>query len=146
MNQHLSVSDVLFLLHVSVVLSVRCRKRQLQFLLDGRGRRSGQSPEELKENGKQLGDGLSRALFNYPSRLSDGPEGGADAAERSGMVQQYLRGLIHRASGHCVKADALQKIWPSLFSEIVRDAVLEMRDRQAFRHTSLQRLHRKSQT
>ncbi|XP_073706364.1 leucine-rich repeat-containing protein 49-like [Garra rufa] len=142
--------------HVAATETPRCRllllleesrKRQLQFLLDGRGRRSGQSPEELKENGKQLGDGLSRALFNYPSRLSDGPEeGGADVSERSAMVQQYLQGLIHRASGHCVKADALQKIWPSLFGEMVRDCVLEMRDRQAFRQTSLQRLHSKSQT
>ncbi|XP_048025185.1 leucine-rich repeat-containing protein 49 isoform X1 [Megalobrama amblycephala] len=136
--------------HVAATETPRCRllllleesrKRQLQFLLDGRGRRSGQSPEELKENGKQLGDGLSRALFNYPSRVSDGPEeDGGDATQRSAMVQQYLRGLIHRASGHSVKADALQKLWPSLFAELVRDCVLEMRDRQAFRQTSLQRL------
>ncbi|XP_016332616.1 leucine-rich repeat-containing protein 49 [Sinocyclocheilus anshuiensis] len=142
--------------HVAATETPRCRllllleesrKRQLQFLLDGRGRRSGVSPDDLKENGKQLGDALSRALFSYPSRLSDGPEeGGADASERSAMVQQYLRGLIHRASGHCVKADALQKLWPSLFSEIVRDCVLEMRDRQAFRQTRLQRLHSESHT
>ncbi|ROL42154.1 Leucine-rich repeat-containing protein 49 [Anabarilius grahami] len=135
--------------HVAATETPRCRllllleesrKRQLQFLLDGRGRRSGQSPEELKENGKQLGDGLSRALFNYPSRVSDGPEEDGGDAQRSVMVQQYLRGLIHRASGHSVKADALQKLWPSLFAELVRDCVLEMRDRQAFRQTSLQRL------
>ena len=44
------------------------RKRQLQFHLEGRGRRPGQSPEELRENGKLLGEGLSRALFNYPCR------------------------------------------------------------------------------
>lgn len=44
------------------------RKRQLQFLLEGRGRRAGLSPEELRDNGKLLGEGLSRALFNYPSR------------------------------------------------------------------------------
>ncbi|XP_058606557.1 leucine-rich repeat-containing protein 49 isoform X3 [Onychostoma macrolepis] len=142
--------------HIATTETPRCRllllleesrKRQLQFLLDGRGRRSGQSPEDLKENGKQLGDGLSRALFSYPSRLSGGPEeAGAGGSERSQMVQQYLRGLIHRASSHCVKADALQKLWPSLFSEIVRDCVLEMRDRQAFRQTSLQRLHSDSHT
>lgn len=44
------------------------RKRQLQFLLDGRGRRAGQSPEELRDNGKLLGEGLSRSLFTYPNR------------------------------------------------------------------------------
>uniref|UniRef100_A0A672P5B5 Leucine rich repeat containing 49 n=1 Tax=Sinocyclocheilus grahami TaxID=75366 RepID=A0A672P5B5_SINGR len=69
--------------HIAATETPRCRllllleesrKRQLQFLLDGRGRRSGVSPDDLKENGKQLGDALSRALFSYPSRLSDGPE------------------------------------------------------------------------
>uniref|UniRef100_A0A8C2INR0 Leucine-rich repeat-containing protein 49 n=1 Tax=Cyprinus carpio TaxID=7962 RepID=A0A8C2INR0_CYPCA len=129
--------------HVAATETPRCRllllleesrKRQLQFLLDGRGRRSGQSPDDLKENGKQLGDALSRALFTpHILMLID-------------QCPQYLRGLIHRASAHCVKADALQKLWPSLFSEIVRDCVLEMRDRQAFRQTRLQRLHSESQT
>lgn len=54
------------------------RKRQLQFLLEGRGRRAGLSPEELRDNGKLLGEGLSRALFNYPSRdcNADSPEVG----------------------------------------------------------------------
>lgn len=57
-------------------LSSPWRKRQLQFLLDGRGRRAGLSPEELRDNGKLLGEGLSRALFNYPSRdcSADSPE------------------------------------------------------------------------
>lgn len=49
-------------------LSSPWRKRQLQFLLEGRGRRAGLSPEELRDNGKLLGESLSRALFNYPSR------------------------------------------------------------------------------
>lgn len=59
-------------------LSSPWRKRQLQFLLDGRGRRAGLSPEELRDNGKLLGEGLSRALFNYPSRdcSADSPEVG----------------------------------------------------------------------
>lgn len=54
------------------------RKRQLQFLLEGRGRRAGLSPEELRDNGKLLGEGLSRALFNYPSRdcSAESPEVG----------------------------------------------------------------------
>ncbi|XP_067275266.1 leucine-rich repeat-containing protein 49 [Pseudorasbora parva] len=134
--------------HVAATETPRCRllllleesrKRQLQFLLDGRGRRSGQSPEELKDNGKQLGDGLSRGLFNYPSRVSDSPEE-VSAAQRGPMVQQYVRGLVQQAAAQSLKGDALQKLWPSLFSELVRDSVLEMRDREAYRQTSLQRL------
>ncbi|XP_052008498.1 leucine-rich repeat-containing protein 49-like [Xyrauchen texanus] len=136
--------------HVAVTETPRCRllllleesrKRQLQFLLDGRGRRSGQSPEELKENGKQLGDGLSRALFNYPSRVNDRTEeGSSDVLDRSVMVDLYLKDLIQRASSVSVKGDTLQKIWSSLFTELVRDSVLEMRDRQVYRETSLNRL------
>ncbi|KAJ0056255.1 hypothetical protein NL108_004533, partial [Boleophthalmus pectinirostris] len=66
--------------HIAATETPRCRllllleesrKRQLQFLLEGRGRRAGLSPEELRENGKLLGEGLSRALFNYPSRDSN---------------------------------------------------------------------------
>lgn len=59
-----------------ILLSSPWRKRQLQFLLEGRGRRAGLSPEELRDNGKLLGEGLSRALFNYPSRdcSTDSPE------------------------------------------------------------------------
>ncbi|KAA0715304.1 Leucine-rich repeat-containing protein 49 [Triplophysa tibetana] len=136
--------------HVAATETPRCRllllleesrKRQLQFVLDGRGRRIGQSPEELKENGKQLEDALSRALINYPIRTSDSSdtEGGSDVSERSVMVSQYLRGLVNRASSHSLKGDALQKLWPSVFTELVRDSVLEMRDRAAFRHSSLQR-------
>ncbi|XP_051513010.1 leucine-rich repeat-containing protein 49-like isoform X1 [Myxocyprinus asiaticus] len=124
-----------------LLLLEESRKRQLQFLLDGRGRRSGQSPEELKENGKQLGDGLSRALFNYPSRINDSTEeDSSDVSDRSVMVDEYLRGLIQRASSVSVKGDTLQKLWPSLFTELVRDSVLEMRDRQVYRQTCLDHL------
>uniref|UniRef100_A0A8C1ITF1 Leucine-rich repeat-containing protein 49 n=1 Tax=Cyprinus carpio TaxID=7962 RepID=A0A8C1ITF1_CYPCA len=132
--------------HVAATETPRCRllllleesrKRQLQFLLDGRGRRSGQSPDDLKENGKQLGDALSRALFTpHILMLIDQRPASLTPLSLSVCV----------ASAHCVKADALQKLWPSLFSEIVRDCVLEMRDRQAFRQTRLQRLHSESQT
>ncbi|XP_030621758.1 leucine-rich repeat-containing protein 49 [Chanos chanos] len=138
--------------HVAATETPRCRllllleesrKRQLQFLLEGRGRRPGQSPEELRENGKLLGEGLSRALFNYPSRDSscEGSEDGAvEAAERAETVQQYLCDLVQRASGTNLKGEALHKLWPSLFVEMVRDCVLEMRDRSAFPQICLDRL------
>ncbi|KAI1889492.1 hypothetical protein AGOR_G00163440 [Albula goreensis] len=83
-----------------LLLLEESRKRQLQFLLEGRGRRAGQSPEELRENGRLLGEGLSRALFNYPNRdtNSEGPEEGAvDASERTEATRQYLQELVQRA-------------------------------------------------
>ncbi|XP_075903157.1 leucine-rich repeat-containing protein 49 isoform X2 [Nelusetta ayraudi] len=118
-------------------------KRQLQFLLEGRGRRAGLSPEELRDNGKLLGEGLSRALFNYPSRdcNADSPEEGTvESSERAAMIEQYLQQLVQRASDTNQKGEVLHNLWPSLFTEMVRDCVLEMRDRAAFRQASLAKL------
>ncbi|XP_023675832.1 leucine-rich repeat-containing protein 49-like isoform X1 [Paramormyrops kingsleyae] len=119
------------------------RKRQLQFLLDGRGRRAGQSPEELRDNGKLLGEGLSRSLFTYPTRdaaVENTEEGAVEALERAEAIQQYLRSLLQRALDTNTKGEALNKLWPSVFAEMVRDCVLDMRDRTAYRHSCLNRL------
>ncbi|XP_068587161.1 leucine-rich repeat-containing protein 49-like isoform X2 [Cebidichthys violaceus] len=138
--------------HIAATETPRCRllllleesrKRQLQFLLEGRGRRAGLSPEELRDNGKLLGEGLSRALFNYPSRDSSAEspeEGTVEASDRAAMVERYLQELVRRASDTNLKGEALHKLWPSMFAEMVRDCVLEMRDREAFRQASLAKL------
>ncbi|XP_074517842.1 leucine-rich repeat-containing protein 49 isoform X1 [Sebastes fasciatus] len=135
--------------HIAATETPRCRllllleesrKRQLQFLLEGRGRRAGLSPEELRDNGKLLGEGLSRALFNYPSRdcSAESPEEGTvESSDRATMIEQYLQELVQRASDTNLKGEALHKLWPSMFAEMVRECVLEMRDRAAFRQASL---------
>ncbi|XP_019204869.1 leucine-rich repeat-containing protein 49 [Oreochromis niloticus] len=126
-----------------LLLLEESRKRQLQFLLEGRGRRARLSPEELRDNGKLLGEGLSRALFNYPSRdcSAESPEeGSVESSERATMVEQYLQELVQSASDTNLKGEALHKLWPSMFAEMVRDCVLEMRDRAAFRQASLAKL------
>uniref|UniRef100_A0A3B5M0K2 Leucine rich repeat containing 49 n=1 Tax=Xiphophorus couchianus TaxID=32473 RepID=A0A3B5M0K2_9TELE len=123
--------------HIAATETPRCRllllleesrKRQLQFLLEGRGRRAGLSPEELRDNGKLLGEGLSRALFNYPSR------------DCNAQSPEVCSELVKRASDTNLKGEALHKLWPSMFAEMVRGCVLEMRDRGAFRQASLAKL------
>ncbi|XP_072236244.1 leucine-rich repeat-containing protein 49 [Leuresthes tenuis] len=138
--------------HIAATETPRCRllllleesrKRQLQFLLEGRGRRAGLSPEELRDNGKLLGESLSRALFNYPSRdcSAESPEEGSEeSSERATMIEQYLQELVQRASDTNLKGEALHKLWPSMFAEMVRDCVLEMKDQAAFRQASLAKL------
>uniref|UniRef100_A0A3Q3JVE0 Leucine rich repeat containing 49 n=1 Tax=Monopterus albus TaxID=43700 RepID=A0A3Q3JVE0_MONAL len=138
--------------HIAATETPRCRllllleesrKRQLQFLLEGRGRRARLSPEELRDNGKLLGEGLSRALFNYPSRDSSAEspeEGTVESSERAAMVEQYIQEVVQRASDTNLKGEVLHKLWPSIFAEMVRDCVLEMRDRAAFRQASLAKL------
>ncbi|XP_061567042.1 leucine-rich repeat-containing protein 49-like isoform X1 [Cololabis saira] len=138
--------------HIAATETPRCRllllleesrKRQLQFLLEGRGRRAGLSPEELRDNGKLLGEGLSRALFNYPSRdcSAESPEeGNVESSERAAMIAQYLQELVQRASDTNLKGEALHKLWPSMFAEMVKDCVMEMSDQAAFRQVSLAKL------
>ncbi|MCI4378982.1 hypothetical protein PGIGA_G00222570 [Pangasianodon gigas] len=126
-----------------LLLLEESRKRQLQFLLEGRVRRFGLSPEELRENGKLLGESMSRALFNYPSKdsSSESPEeSGSEVLERSSVVDQYLRGLVHTASSTSVKGEALHKLWPTMFVEMVRDCVLETRGTTASTRTCLDTL------
>ncbi|XP_042177122.1 leucine-rich repeat-containing protein 49 isoform X5 [Oncorhynchus tshawytscha] len=130
-----------------LVLLEESRKRQLQFLLEGRGRRAGLSPEELRDNGKLLGEGLSRALFNYPSRDccnvgAESPEEGAmeSSSECGAVMEQYIQAQVQRTSDTNLKRESLHKLWPSMFMEMVRDCVLEMRDRPAFRQACLNRL------
>ncbi|KAF3832309.1 hypothetical protein F7725_025974 [Dissostichus mawsoni] len=136
--------------HIAATETPRCRLLLLleeapaAVPVEGRGRRAGLSPEELRDNGKLLGEGLSRALFNYPSRdcsAAESPEEGTvEASDRAAMIQQYLQDLVQRASETNLKGEALHKLWPSMFAEMVRDSVLEMRDQAAFRKTSLAKL------
>ncbi|CAL9702062.1 unnamed protein product [Knipowitschia caucasica] len=138
--------------HIAATETPRCRllllleesrKRQLQFLLEGRGRRAGLSPEELRDNGKLVGEGLSRALFNYPSRDTNAEspeEATVESSERTSMIEQYLQDVAQRAADTNLKGEALHKLWPSMFAEIVKDCVLEMKDQAAFCQTRLERL------
>lgn len=63
-----------------------------------------------------------------------------ESSERAAMIEQYLQELVRRASDTNLKAEALHKLWPSIFEEMVRDCVLEMRDLEAFRQASLAKL------
>lgn len=62
-----------------------------------------------------------------------------DSSERGAVTEQYLRELVQRASDTNLKGESLHKLWPSMFVEMVRDSVLEMRDRAAFRQACLNR-------
>ena len=67
-------------------------------------------------------------------------EGTVESSERAAMIEQYLQELVQRASDTNLKGEALHKLWPSMFAEMVRDCVLEMKDRAAFRQASLAKL------
>lgn len=60
--------------------------------------------------------------------------------ERGPQLEQYLKELVQQASSTTVKGDAMQKLWPTMFVEMVRDCVLEMRDTPTYRRTCLSAL------
>lgn len=62
------------------------------------------------------------------------------SSQRCSMVDEYLQDLVRRASDTNLKGEALHKLWPSVFAEMVRDCVLDMGDPAAFRRSSLARL------
>ncbi|MGH0115273.1 UNVERIFIED_CONTAM: hypothetical protein FKN15_006701 [Acipenser sinensis] len=114
------------------------RKHQLQFLLEGRGRQVGLSPVELRKNRKLLGEGLGRAIFSYPSRDGDTDRSEYTGQERAQVSRCYVQRLVREAASTNLKGESLHKLWSSLFMELVRDSVVEMRDRSAFRRDCLQ--------
>uniref|UniRef100_A0A8C4TNI2 Leucine-rich repeat-containing protein 49 n=1 Tax=Erpetoichthys calabaricus TaxID=27687 RepID=A0A8C4TNI2_ERPCA len=118
-----------------LLLGESSRKRQLQFFLEGRGR-TGLSPESIRENGKLPGEGLGRALLTYPSRDAAKNEENAHAQ----LSHHYVKMLLQEAVAVNQKMDTLHKQWPLLFMELVRDSVMEMRDKSAFRRVCLQRI------
>lgn len=63
-----------------------------------------------------------------------------DSSERAIMIEQYLQELVQRASDTNLKGEVLHKLWPTMFAEMVRDCVLEMKDQPAFRQASLAKL------
>lgn len=67
-------------------------------------------------------------------------ESSGEVLERSSGVDQYLRGLVRTASSTSVKGEALHKLWPTMFVEMVRDCVLEIRDTAAYTRTCLDTL------
>ncbi|XP_039629127.1 leucine-rich repeat-containing protein 49-like isoform X1 [Polypterus senegalus] len=118
-----------------LLLGESSRKRQLQFFLEGRGR-TGLSPESIRENGKLPGEGLGRALLTYPSR--DAPKNEENAHAQ--LSHHYVKMLLQEAVAINQKMETLHKQWPLLFMELVRDSVMEMRDKSAFRRVCLQRI------
>lgn len=67
-------------------------------------------------------------------------ESSSEVLGRSSVVDQYLRGLVRSAASTSVKGEALHKLWPTMFVEMVRDCVLETRDTTAYTHTCLNTL------
>ena len=78
---------------------------------------------------------------NSPLFPGSPQEGAMESSSECGAVmEQYIQAQVQRASDTNLKGESLHKLWPSMFMEMVRDYVLEMRDRPTFRQACLNRL------
>ncbi|XP_060709616.1 leucine-rich repeat-containing protein 49 isoform X2 [Hemiscyllium ocellatum] len=98
------------------------KKKQLQFILEGKGKKSGITLEESKDSIKLGGETVGRAIMNYPNKdiITE------QFKETKAFCQVYVQELVKDAALIDVKNESLQKLWPQIFIELVRDCVIQM--------------------
>lgn len=52
----------------------------------------------------------------------------------------YIEDLVKEATEINMKNEALQKLWPQMFIELVRDAVIEIRNKNSYMKLCLQQI------
>ena len=60
--------------------------------------------------------------------------------DRKNFCQTYIQELVKEAADINMKNESLQKLWPQIFIELVRDAVMEIRNKDSYTKLSLQRI------
>ncbi|NWU89922.1 LRC49 protein, partial [Upupa epops] len=115
------------------------RRKQFHDLLEGKGKKSGTGGEESSDNRRNEGDGTARAVLSYTTKdlLMGKLE---EIKERKAFCQTYVENLVKEAADINMKNESLQKLWPQMFIELVRDAVMEIRNKNSYMKLSLQRI------
>uniref|UniRef100_UPI00398F1124 leucine-rich repeat-containing protein 49 isoform X2 n=1 Tax=Pristiophorus japonicus TaxID=55135 RepID=UPI00398F1124 len=103
------------------------KKKQLHFILEGKGKKSGVTPEETKDSIKLGGETVGRAILNYCNK----DVATEQLKETKMFCQVYVQGLVKDAALIDVKNESLQKLWPQIFIELVRDCVIQMSNKNS---------------
>ncbi|XP_078055987.1 leucine-rich repeat-containing protein 49 isoform X1 [Mustelus asterias] len=103
------------------------KKKQLHFILEGKGKKSGVTLEETKDSIKLGGETVGRAVLNYSNKdiISE------QLKETKTFCQVYVQELVKDAALIDVKNESLQKLWPQIFIELVRDCVIQMSNKNS---------------
>ncbi|KAL8197112.1 UNVERIFIED_CONTAM: Leucine-rich repeat-containing protein 49, partial [Gekko kuhli] len=115
------------------------RKKQLCYLLEGKGKKLGATGEDGGDRRKLGGENVSRGLLCYSTRDSQA-EKLEEAADRKKFCHTYVQDLVKEAADINTKNESLQKLWPQMFIELVRDAVIEIRNKDSYTKLCLQRI------
>ncbi|KAM8998245.1 leucine-rich repeat-containing protein 49 isoform 3-T3 [Ara ararauna] len=115
------------------------RKKQFHYLLEGRGKKSGIGSEENIDNRRNGEESAARAMLNYTTKDFH-MEKLEEIKERKTFCQTYVENLVKEAADINMKNESLQKLWPQMFIELVRDAVIEIRNKNSYMKLCLQRI------
>ncbi|XP_078007357.1 leucine-rich repeat-containing protein 49 isoform X3 [Phascolarctos cinereus] len=115
------------------------RKKQFRYLLEGKGKKSGSVSEEGNDSKRLCGENTNRATLNYTTR-DFYTEKLEEIKEKKKFCKTYIQDLVKEAAEINMKNESLQKLWPQLFIELVRDAVIEIRNKNSYMKLCLQRI------
>ncbi|KAH0619821.1 hypothetical protein JD844_014141 [Phrynosoma platyrhinos] len=115
------------------------RKKQLCYLLETKGRKLGTASEDVNDRRKLGGETISRLTLNYTMRDSQ-MEKLEERKDRKNFCQTYIQELVKEATDINVKNESFQKLWPQMFIELVRDAVIDIRNKDSYMKLCLQRI------
>ncbi|XP_021263143.1 leucine-rich repeat-containing protein 49 isoform X2 [Numida meleagris] len=115
------------------------RMKQFSYLLEGKGKKSGTGNEESNDNRRAGRENTARATLSYVTKDFH-MEKLEEIKERKTFCQTYVKNLVKEAADIHMKNESLQKLWPQMFIELVRDAVIEIRNKNSYMKLSLQRI------
>ncbi|KAM9586481.1 leucine-rich repeat-containing protein 49 isoform 3-T3 [Trichechus inunguis] len=115
------------------------RKKQFQYLLETKGKKPGIISEENNDSKRLTGENTNRATLNYTTRdfYNEKLE---EIKEKKKFCKMYIEDLVKEATEINMKNEALQKLWPQMFIELVRDAVIEIRNKNSYMKLCLQQI------
>uniref|UniRef100_G1NSC5 Leucine-rich repeat-containing protein 49 n=1 Tax=Myotis lucifugus TaxID=59463 RepID=G1NSC5_MYOLU len=115
------------------------RKKQFRYLQETKGRKHGVVNEENNDSKRFVGENTNRAMLNYTTRdfYNEKLE---ETKEKKKFCKIYIEDLVKEATEISMKKEALQKLWPQMFIELVRDAVLETRNKNSYMKLCLQQI------
>ncbi|XP_006172365.1 LOW QUALITY PROTEIN: leucine-rich repeat-containing protein 49 [Tupaia chinensis] len=115
------------------------RKKQFRYLLETKGKKPGIVNEENNDSKKLVGENTNRATLNYTTRdfYNEKLE---EIKEKKKFCKTYIEDLVKEATEINMKNEALQKLWPQMFIELVRDAIIEIRNKNSYMKFCLQQI------
>ncbi|XP_059514509.1 leucine-rich repeat-containing protein 49 isoform X3 [Myotis daubentonii] len=115
------------------------RKKQFRYLQETKGKKHGIVNEENNDSKRFVGENTNRAMLNYTTRdfYNEKLE---ETKEKKKFCKIYIEDLVKEATEISMKKEALQKLWPQMFIELVRDAVLETRNKNSYMKLCLQQI------